>query len=262
VSDDQAGRSKGETGDTPLSTGTGGEPSNSVDNSPVDVRNIRLVPSEAPLSPVDNVNNVRNTAHNSLSDAYLDDSSTQSYETDEPLDRMGDSGFAPADDVAADALDRARRLVRATPNSRRSPRRPGGVSSAGPQRSGGYSGSGPDERDPQRLGMVAGAAFRERGWDAQLASHRVMSDWAGLVGADVAAQCSPVSLTAGELRISASSSAWATQLRLMSSTILARIVAQVGPEVVRRIIIVGPTSPSWKHGLWSVPGRGPRDTYG
>jgi predicted nucleic acid-binding Zn ribbon protein len=44
---------------------------------------------------------------------------------------------------------------------------------------------------------------------------------------------------------------------------LARIVAELGPDVVTRLVVTGPVAPSWKHGRFSVPGaRGPRDTYG
>jgi len=79
----------------------------------------------------------------------------------------------------------------------------------------------------------------------------------------VAAHCAPQSLAKGELRIAAESTAWATQLRLLASTLLARLVAELGPQVVTKLIITGPVGPSWKHGAWSVRGaRGPRDTYG
>jgi predicted nucleic acid-binding Zn ribbon protein len=40
-------------------------------------------------------------------------------------------------------------------------------------------------------------------------------------------------------------------------------VAELGQQVVTKLIITGPVGPSWKHGGWSVRGaRGPRDTYG
>jgi predicted nucleic acid-binding Zn ribbon protein len=65
------------------------------------------------------------------------------------------------------------------------------------------------------------------------------------------------------LRIAAESTAWATQLRLLAGTLLARLVAELGPDVVTKLSISGPTGPSWKHGGRSVRGgRGPRDTYG
>jgi predicted nucleic acid-binding Zn ribbon protein len=65
------------------------------------------------------------------------------------------------------------------------------------------------------------------------------------------------------LRIAAESTAWATQLRLLAAAMLARLVAELGPDVVTKLVITGPTAPSWKHGGFSVRGaRGPRDTYG
>jgi predicted nucleic acid-binding Zn ribbon protein len=60
----------------------------------------------------------------------------------------------------------------------------------------------------------------------------------------------------------AESTAWATQLRLLNRQILARIAAEVGPDVVVRLKVRGPTSPDWRHGPLRVTGRGPRDTYG
>jgi predicted nucleic acid-binding Zn ribbon protein len=103
----------------------------------------------------------------------------------------------------------------------------------------------------------------ERGWQRPIAEARIFTDWPALVGADIAAHCTPTTLRSGELRVAAESTAWATQLRLLSSTLLARLVAELGKEVVTRLVISGPTGPSWKHGPWSVRGaRGPRDTYG
>jgi predicted nucleic acid-binding Zn ribbon protein len=92
---------------------------------------------------------------------------------------------------------------------------------------------------------------------------RVFADWASLVGADVAAHSSPTALANGELKVAAESTAWATQLRLLTSSLLARLAAELGPDVVTSIRISGPSGPSWKHGGFSVRGaRGPRDTYG
>ena len=70
----------------------------------------------------------------------------------------------------------------------------------------------------------------------------------------------------GELTVVAESTAWATQLRMMAPTILAKLHGGlgggVGGDVVTRLRVVGPTAPSWKKGPRSVRGRGPRDTYG
>lgn len=158
-------------------------------------------------------------------------------------------------DIAQSALAGAQRMSR-TPRTARVRRRRDG------QRRSGYSGAGPDERDPQPIGQIASGLFEERGWNRPVAEARVFADWATLVGPEIAGRCKPVSLRDGELRLAAESTAWATQLRLLSGTVLAKLVAHLGPDVVTKLHISGPTGPSWKHGVWSVRGRGPRDTYG
>ncbi|MEP6598572.1 MAG: DciA family protein [Actinomycetota bacterium] len=130
-------------------------------------------------------------------------------------------------------------------------------------RRGGYSGAHPDERDPRPAGEIMAALFAERGWQQPLAQARVFADWAGLVGAELAGRCSPVSLADGELRVAAESTAWATQLRMLTGTLLARLAAELGPTVVTRMHVTGPVAPSWRFGPRAVRGaRGPRDTYG
>ncbi len=128
---------------------------------------------------------------------------------------------------------------------------------------GGYAGPGSDDRDPQLLASLLPGYVDELGWERPLAEARIFAEWPGLVGADVAAHCAPTALRDGELKITAESTAWATQLRLLASTMLARIVGELGPQVVTKLLISGPVGPSWKHGGWAVRGaRGPRDTYG
>ena len=65
----------------------------------------------------------------------------------------------------------------------------------------------------------------------------------------------------GVLRLRADSTAWATQMRLLSGTVLRKLSEAVGAGVVQRIEVRGPTPPR-QRGAWRVPGRGPRDTYG
>jgi predicted nucleic acid-binding Zn ribbon protein len=113
------------------------------------------------------------------------------------------------------------------------------------------------------VGDVLSTYVGDRGWQTPLNEGRLFGAWDEIVGSDVAAHCSPVALRDRELRVMAESTAWATELRRLSGTLLARIAAEVGPEMVTRLAITGPTAPSWKHGRWSVQGaRGPRDTYG
>ena len=126
----------------------------------------------------------------------------------------------------------------------------------------GYSGPGPDPRDPQLFGDVLQRLMRQRGWEKPKAEATVFGAWEKVVGADIAKHSRPVKLDDGVLTVEAESTAWATQLRLLAPTILARLRAAVGGDVVTRLRVVGPTAPSWKKGPRSVRGRGPRDTYG
>jgi predicted nucleic acid-binding Zn ribbon protein len=102
----------------------------------------------------------------------------------------------------------------------------------------------------------------DRGWEATAASASVLAGWDRIVGAELAARCQPVSLRAGELTLAAESTAWAMQLRGMVPTLMTRIRAELGPDVVTRIRVHGPTAPTWGSGPRRVAGRGPRDTYG
>ncbi len=125
-----------------------------------------------------------------------------------------------------------------------------------------WSGPGADDRDPQPLGRLASRIMADRGWQGQLAGGHVFSRWAALVGDEVAEHAKPVTLQDGELTVQASSTAWATQLRLLQRQLLTKIAAGVGKDVVRRLKVQGPAAPSWRYGPRHVPGRGPRDTYG
>jgi predicted nucleic acid-binding Zn ribbon protein len=179
-------------------------------------------------------------------------------------DADDDESPPPPGDLAQSALADARKIARTTPRrSRDAARRTRRENLAGRNR-GGYSTPGPDPtRDPQRLGSLLSGYVEERGWDRPLAEARVFAEWSALVGPDVAAHCEPQSLRDGELRIAAESTAWATQLRMLTGTLLARLIAELGPDIVAKLIITGPVGPSWKHGGRSVRGaRGPRDTYG
>jgi len=117
--------------------------------------------------------------------------------------------------------------------------------------------------DPLLAREVLTQLISTRSWDHALAQTRIFTDWPALVGRDVAAHCTPVTLVDGELRISAESTAWATELRLLGGALLANLTGQLGPTLVTRLRITGPVTPSWSHGHRRVPGgRGPRDTYG
>ena len=195
-----------------------------------------------------------------MSDKYPDDGINEVQIT--PLS-TGDGGkpdpTVDSDPIRA-TLAGAQRIARSGPRRTPGRRRRSGADTS---TRGGYSGAAPDETDPQAIGELLAGYVADRGWQRPLSQARVFSDWAAIVGDEVAAHCVPVGLREGELRIEAESTAWATQLRLLTATLLARLAAEVGPDVVARIHVSGPVGPSWKHGPRSVRGaRGPRDTYG
>lgn len=162
-------------------------------------------------------------------------------------------------DLARAALEAAKQAARARG---RMPARRRPVVGRGQPRRSGWSGARPDDRDPQQLGRLASRIAADRGWTRQLSGGAVFGRWAELVGSEVAQHATPVSLRDGELTVQAISTAWATQLRLLQRDLLARIAAGAGHGVVVRLRVHGPSAPSWQHGNRSVPGRGPRDTYG
>jgi predicted nucleic acid-binding Zn ribbon protein len=156
-------------------------------------------------------------------------------------------------DVARAALEAARAAAAARP-------RPSRRRIAGPRRK--WSGAHPGADDPQPLGRLVDSLVSDQDWTQHTKVGSVFGRWHALVGEDIAAHCSPQTLTDGELLVVAESTAWATQLRLLAPSILAKLRASVGGDVVTRLRVVGPTAPSWKKGPRSVRGRGPRDTYG
>jgi predicted nucleic acid-binding Zn ribbon protein len=125
-----------------------------------------------------------------------------------------------------------------------------------------WSGPGPDSRDPQLLGSLTRDLARSRGWSGRVAEGAVFGRWSGVVGEQIAAHAAPTSLHDGVLTVSAESTAWATQLRMVQAQLLAKIAAAVGDGVVKSLKIVGPIAPSWRKGRYHIAGRGPRDTYG
>ncbi|OJZ64776.1 hypothetical protein BRW65_28810 [Mycobacterium paraffinicum] len=125
-----------------------------------------------------------------------------------------------------------------------------------------WSGPGPDARDPQPLGRLARDLAKKRGWSAQVAEGTVLGNWATVVGQQIADHATPTALSDGVLSVAAESTAWATQLRMIQSQLLAKIAAAVGNGVVTQLKITGPAAPSWRKGPRHIAGRGPRDTYG
>jgi predicted nucleic acid-binding Zn ribbon protein len=134
------------------------------------------------------------------------------------------------------------------------------VAGSGRRRS--WSGPGPDKRDPQPLGAATRDLAKTRGWSPRVAEGAVFGQWASVAGANISEHAIPTALRDGVLHVSAESTAWATQLRMVQAQLLAKIAAAVGDGVVMSLKITGPVRRSWRKGPLHIAGRGPRDTYG
>ena len=117
--------------------------------------------------------------------------------------------------------------------------------------------------DPQSFQSVLSEVIANRNWSQGVAEGSLFSDWQQIVGGEIALHTTPISLVDGKLTIQSSSSAWATQMRLMKDELL-KIISTTAPgALVEELIFIGPHAPSWKRGLRTIRGaRGPRDTYG
>ena len=116
--------------------------------------------------------------------------------------------------------------------------------------------------DPVRFGEAIQRLVDERGWQDTTSAAGVLANWDVVVGPELAQHCRAVSLVDGQLVLEAESTAWATQLRLLTKTLLARVRDHAGEGVVTAVVVRGPAQPDWGKGKLRVRGRGPRDTYG
>lgn len=117
-------------------------------------------------------------------------------------------------------------------------------------------------RDPVIAGSSMNQLFENFNWGLNITKAELFSNWEKVVGAANAEASKPEEFLDHELTIRCRSTAWATQLRLLESQILARINEEFPSLEVQKLKIIGPNVPTWKKGPRSVPGRGPRDTYG
>jgi predicted nucleic acid-binding Zn ribbon protein len=117
-------------------------------------------------------------------------------------------------------------------------------------------------RDPHGIEDVLDGLTSRMGWNSPLEKARLLASWADLVGAETASHSEPVGIEEGILTVRCDSTAWATQLRLMRGQITTSIAQQFPEAGIQSVKFDGPNAPSWKRGTRSIPGRGPRDTYG
>jgi predicted nucleic acid-binding Zn ribbon protein len=101
---------------------------------------------------------------------------------------------------------------------------------------------------------------KKREWQSGLQEGEIFVRWAEIVGEEIANRALPIEINKNILIIKCNTTSWATQLNLVKSHLLESI-QKVAPQI-QGLDISGPNGPSWRKGLRSAPGRGPRDTYG
>ena len=117
-------------------------------------------------------------------------------------------------------------------------------------------------RDPKGISDVMSAMTSELGWSTPLAKSDLLLAWTEIAGADTAEHSFPLDVTDSVLTVQCDSTAWATQLRHMRTMIMTRIAQSYPDAGIETVRFQAPHAPSWKKGSRSIPGRGPRDTYG
>jgi len=117
-------------------------------------------------------------------------------------------------------------------------------------------------RAPKSIASTLENLISTFGWQGKVAEGDIFANWKLIVGDRVAEHSYPENFDQGILTIRCKSTAWATQLRLMTGEIMAKIAERTPDLAVTELKIVGPQAPSFKSGRRSVPGRGPRDTFG
>lgn len=125
------------------------------------------------------------------------------------------------------------------------------------------SGARPSKRDPKPLSFIFGHLVAKMGWQERIDVGALCARWPTIVGSALADNCVVEDFSDdGVLTLRASSTSWQTQIRALLAFLDKRLADELGEGVVKDIVVNGPHVPSWKHGPYSVPGRGPRDTYG
>ncbi|GAA4477659.1 DciA family protein [Enteractinococcus fodinae] len=98
---------------------------------------------------------------------------------------------------------------------------------------------------PQPLGDVFSKFIAQRGWKEPVAVGSVLADWASVVGPQIAENAKVETFENAKLVLRASSTAWATQLRLLTPQLMHKFDEVLGPGVITKLEIKGPTGGSY-----------------
>ena len=94
-----------------------------------------------------------------------------------------------------------------------------------------------DTPAPVRIGAAVDHLLRARGLEATAVLADVVGCWEATVGRDVATHVTPVVVRQSELVVEVDEPAWATQVQLLSSLLLARLADQLGPGAPHRLSV-------------------------
>lgn len=117
-------------------------------------------------------------------------------------------------------------------------------------------------RDPLKANSVFAQLAQRGEWLPHLKAADLAEHWSEIVGESIARHTRIVSFNEGELVIRATSTVWSTQLNYMIPRLQKVVSERLAPVEVKKITVKGPNSYTFKKGKYSVPGRGPRDTWG
>jgi predicted nucleic acid-binding Zn ribbon protein len=97
------------------------------------------------------------------------------------------------------------------------------------------------EGDPRPVADLVRALVDRRGWQERMSIGRLRQEWPRVVGDGVAKRSEPVSLRDGILSIRADGAAWATELTLLSRSIVEKVDSYLGGGAVREVrVSAGP----------------------
>lgn len=117
-------------------------------------------------------------------------------------------------------------------------------------------------REPFKASDSVDDLLQDYQWSDKVTEAELFTNWAVLIGEETARASKPEALSGKTLHVRCISTAWATQLRMLQPHIIEKINLSYPQLEIDTIKFTGPDAPSWKKGSRSVPGRGPRDTYG
>jgi predicted nucleic acid-binding Zn ribbon protein len=178
-----------------------------------------------------------------------DDASGRTMSENPPLESAPSRRAEGAAGNTAAAIDRAREaLAQAKADARKRGSVPGARRRSVPRPAAERGRGG----DPRAFGAAIRDLLADRGWERRAAVGGVFGNWPQIVGRELAEHTKPERFEDGELVVMADSTAWATQLRLLASTLVRRLNEELGDGTVRRVKVLGPAAAPRRPGAWRV----------